>query len=167
MEALGVDIQMPIDGCAARLSEVGIGFLFAQRFHSSMKHVMPARTQLKIRTVFNMLGPLANPACRAISGCRCFSPEMMELVAQALVGLKMDRALVVHGEDGLDEISISAPTRFWRSEKAEFSVPIVTPESFGVAPATLESLRGGDASARMQQLSKASEGERDRGVMSC
>src|SRR5947207_11469764 len=87
MEALGVDIQMPMDRLRRAIKDVGIGFLFAQRFHTSMKHVMPVRTQLKIRTVFNILGPLANPAAACFHVVGVSSPEIMELMASALHGL--------------------------------------------------------------------------------
>ena len=110
MEALGIDIQMPIDRLRRAITDIGIGFLFAQRFHSSMKHVMPARTQLKIRTVFNILGPLANPAAARIQWSVCPRRKSMELMANALTGSELDHAFVVHGEDGMDEISISGPT---------------------------------------------------------
>ena len=139
LEALGVDIQMPLDVLRKAVVDVGIGFLFAQRFHRSMKHVMPARTQLKFRTVFNLIGPLANPALPRFQVLGVFSPDMMELVAQALVGLKTDHALVVHSDDGLDEISISAPTKILEIRDGGIQRSVVTPESFGVAPATLES----------------------------
>src|SRR5437867_1293155 len=87
-----------------------IGFLFAPRFHSSMKHVMPVRSQLKVRTVFNILGPLANPAGACFQVVGVFSPAVMELMASAFHGLGLESALVVHGADGVDEISISAAT---------------------------------------------------------
>src|SRR5215467_9227969 len=110
MEALGTDIQLPIPRLRSAVTEVGIGFLFAQRFHRSMKHVAPVRSQLKVRTVFNILGPLANPASAQFQVIGVFSPSLRELMAQALDGLGIDRAFVVHSEDGLDEISISART---------------------------------------------------------
>src|SRR5437870_11306917 len=104
MEALGLDIQMPIDRLRRAIKDVGIGFLFAQRFHKSMKHVMPARTQLKVRTVFNSLGPLASPANARFQVVGVSSPEIMELMANALAGLNIDHAFVVHGANGMDEI---------------------------------------------------------------
>src|SRR5947208_372843 len=107
MEALGVDIQLPIPRLRAAVSEAGIGFLFAQRFHLSMKHVAPVRSQLKVRTVFNILGPLANPAGARFQLVGVFSPAVQELMASALSGLGVDHAFVVHGGDGVDEISIS------------------------------------------------------------
>ena len=160
LEALGVDIQMPLDVLRKAVVDVGIGFLFAQRFHRSMKHVMPARTQLKFRTVFNLIGPLANPALPQFQVLGVYSPDMMELVAQALVGLKTDHALVVHSDDGLDEISISAPTKILEIRDGGIRRSVVTPESFGVAPATLESLRGGDARTNAGIIEGILKGER-------
>ncbi|HTG74828.1 MAG TPA: anthranilate phosphoribosyltransferase [Terriglobia bacterium] len=160
LEALGVDIQMPLDLLRKAVVDVGIGFLFAQRFHRSMKHVMPARTQLKFRTVFNLIGPLANPALPQFQVLGVYSPDMMELVAQALVGLKTDHALVVHSDDGLDEISISAPTKILEIRDGGIRRSVVTPESFGVAPATLESLRGGDARTNAGIIEGILKGER-------
>ena len=160
LEALGVDIQMPLDLLRKAVMDVGIGFLFAQRFHRSMKHVMPARTQLKLRTVFNLIGPLANPALPQFQVLGVSSPDTMELVAQALVGLKTDRALVVHSDDGLDEISISAPTKILEIRDGGIQRSVVTPESFGVAPATLESLRGGDARTNATIIEGILKGER-------
>jgi len=110
MEALRLDIQMPIERLRRAIKDVGIGFLFAPRFHSSMKYVMPARSQLKIRTVFNILGPLASPAAARFQVVGVFSPTLMELMANALLGLGLDCALVVHGADGVDEVSISTKT---------------------------------------------------------
>src|SRR5947207_15725760 len=97
MEALGLDIQMPMDRLRRAIKDVGIGLLFAQRFHTSMKHVMPARTQLKVRTVFNILGPLANPAGAQFQIICVSSSELMELVANAVHGLDFVHAFVFYG----------------------------------------------------------------------
>src|SRR6266566_3620886 len=94
IEALGVDIQMPIDRLRRAIKDAGFGFLFAPRFHASMKHVMPTRSQLKVRTVFNILGPLANPASACFQVVGVSSPEIMELMANALHGLGLDHAFV-------------------------------------------------------------------------
>ena len=160
LEALGVNIQMPLEVLRKAVTEVGIGFLFAQRFHKSMKHVMPARAQLKLRTVFNLIGPLANPALPRFQILGVSSPETMELVANALLGLGTDRALVVHSEDGLDEISISAATKVLEIRNGGVHRFTVTPETFGVAPAALETLRGGDARANAGITEGILKGER-------
>jgi anthranilate phosphoribosyltransferase len=135
MEALGVKIDLPSDRLRHAVVDIGIGFLFAQKFHRSMKHVMPARTQLKVRTVFNIIGPLANPALPRFQVIGVSSPDLLELVAQALSGLKTERALVVHSEDGLDEISISAPTNVIEVTAFGLRRSVVRPETFGVSVA--------------------------------
>src|SRR5437667_8212713 len=101
IEALGLDIQMPIERLRRAIKDAGMGFLFAPRFHASMKHVMPARSQLKVRTVFNILGPLANPAAARFQVVGVFSPEIMELMANALHGLDIEHDFVGHGPNGM------------------------------------------------------------------
>lgn len=160
LEALGVNIQMPIDVLRKAVTEVGMGFLFAQRFHTSMKHVMPARIQLKVRTVFNVIGPLANPALPRYQIVGVFSPAMMDLVANALLGLNTERALVVHSNDGLDEISISAPTRVLEIRDGCIRPHLIKPEDFGATSAPLETLRGGDARANAAIIESILKGER-------
>lgn len=159
MEALGVNIQMPVDLLRKAVSEVGIGFLFAQHFHRSMKHVMPARTQLKFRTVFNLIGPLANPALPRFQILGVSSGETMELLGQALLGLQTERALVVHSEDGLDEISLSAPTTVIEVRHGTLHRMILTPEDFGVSRASMETLRGGDARTNAAIIEAILKGE--------
>jgi anthranilate phosphoribosyltransferase len=160
LEALGVGIQMPIDLLRKAVTEVGMGFLFAQRFHRSMKHVMPTRTQLKLRTVFNVIGPLANPALPRFQVVGVFSPAMMDLVANALLGLKLERAMVVHSHDGLDEISISAPTHVLEVRDGGIQACVITPETFGVAPSSMQALRGGDARTNAGIIEGILRGER-------
>ena len=160
MEALGVNIQLPIALLRKAVTDVGIGFLFAQRFHKSMKHVMPARTQLKLRTIFNVIGPLANPAVPRFQVIGVSSPEVMELVAQALVGLKTVRAIVVHGEDGLDEISISSPTKVIEVTESGVRHSVIDPGTFGVAAAPREALLGGDAKTNAAIIERVLKGER-------
>jgi anthranilate phosphoribosyltransferase len=160
LEALGVNIQMPLDVLREAVVDVGMGFLFAQRFHKSMKHVMPARTQLKVRTVFNLLGPLANPASPRFQVLGVSSPDTMERVANALLGLGTERALVVHSEDGLDEISISTRTNVLEIRNGGVQRSTISPETFGLAPAALETLRGGDARANAAITESLLKGER-------
>jgi anthranilate phosphoribosyltransferase len=160
MEALGVNIQMPVDVLRKAVRDVGLGFLFAQSFHRSMKHVMPARTQLKVRTVFNVIGPLANPALPRFQIVGVASPDVMELVARALVGLETSRALVVHSDDGLDEISISGPTQVIEVKNGETRRSVISPDTFGIAPAAKETLRGGDARANAAIIEGILKGER-------
>ena len=110
LEALGVRIELGAEEVAACLEEVGMGFLFAPVFHPAMRHVAGPRRELGIRTIFNLLGPLSNPAGAHAQLLGVFSAEWVEPLARALAHLGSRRALVVHGEDGLDEISLTAPT---------------------------------------------------------
>ena len=160
MEKLGIDIQMPTERLRKAVSEIGIGFLFAPRFHSSMKHVMPARSQLKIRTVFNILGPLANPASPRFQVVGVPSTPAMGLVAEALRGLGTEHAFVVHGTDGLDEISIAAPTTVSELKRGEIRSYAVSPDDFGVAVASLDAIRGGDATANAALIEGLLRGDR-------
>jgi anthranilate phosphoribosyltransferase len=160
MEALGTDIELPIPRLRAAVTEVGIGFLYAQRFHRSMKHVAPVRSQLKVRTVFNILGPLANPAAARFQVVGVFSPSLQDLMAQALDGLSVDRAFVVHSEDGLDEISISAPTNITEMHRGNSRTFTVTPADFGVASREATVLRGGDARENATIIESILKGER-------
>ena len=159
MEALGTDIQMPTDRLRRAIQEIGIGFLFAQRFHKSMKHVMPARTQLKVRTVFNILGPLANPASASFQVVGVSSPEIMELMANALQGLGLKHAFVVHGANGLDEVSISSRTFVVEIRGEEIRQFVMTPEDFGIPSANSEEILGGDASENARIIEKVLAGE--------
>ena len=160
MEALGLDIQMPIDRLRHAIKDVGIGFLFAQRFHKSMKHVMPTRTQLKVRTVFNILGPLANPASARFQVVGVSSPEIMELMANALHGLQVEHAFVVHGANGMDEISLSSRTYVVEMRQGEIRLFVISPEDFGIASAKIETILGGDAAENAKIIESVFAGER-------
>ncbi len=160
MEALGIDIQLPIPRLRAAVSDVGIGFLFAQRFHLSMKHVAPVRTQLKVRTVFNILGPLANPAGARFQVVGVFSPAVQRLMATALSGLGVDRAFVVHSAEGVDEISISHPTQVVESRGGEIRSFTLSPEDFGISAVSGDTLRGGDAPENASIIESILKGER-------
>ena len=145
MEALGLDIQMPVERLRRAIKHTRIGFLFAQRFHTSMKHVMAARMQLKVRTVFNILGPLANPAGARFQVVGVSAPEIMELMANALNGLNTDHAFVVHGANGMDEVSISSRTHVVEMRRGEMRQFVISPEDFGMTSARIETILGGDA----------------------
>jgi len=145
MEALGLDIQMPVERLRRAIKSTRIGFLFAQRFHTSMKHVMAARMQLKVRTVFNILGPLANPAGARFQVVGVSAPETMELMANALNGLNTDHAFVVHGANGMDEVSISSRTHVVEMRRGEMRQFVISPEDFGMTSARIETILGGDA----------------------
>ena len=160
MEALSVDIQMPMDRLRIAIKDVGIGFLFAQRFHTSMKHVSPVRAQLKVRTVFNILGPLANPASACFQVVGVSSPEIMELVGNALLGLGLRHAFVVHGADGMDEVSIVGRTYVVELRDGELRQFLMTPENFGIRPAKLDDILGGDAADNARIIENIFRGER-------
>jgi len=145
MEALGVNINLPTERIAACLEEVGIAFLFAPAMHSAMKHVQSARRELRLRTVFNLLGPLTNPARATCQVVGVYSADLVEKLAEALSMLGLHRALVVHGSDGLDEITITGPTRVGEVRDGQVHTYEVTPEEFGLQRATLEEIAGGDA----------------------
>src|SRR5215471_15665028 len=159
MEALGTDIQLPMPRLRSAVAEVGIGFLFAQRFHRSMKHVAPVRSQLKVRTVFNILGPLANPAAARFQVVGVFSSSIQDLMAHALAGLGLDHAFVVHSRDGLDEISISAPTSVIEVHRGEAKAYMINPEDYGVNPAPAEQLRGGNSMENASIIESILKGE--------
>jgi len=145
MEALGVNINLPVERIAACLEEVGIAFLFAPAMHSAMKYVQTARRELRVRTVFNLLGPLTNPARATCQVVGVYSADLVEKLAEALSMLGLRRALVVHGSDGLDEITITASTRIAEVRDGQVRSYEVTPEEFGLQRATLEDISGGDA----------------------
>jgi anthranilate phosphoribosyltransferase len=145
LEALGVKIELGPAGVAACVHEAGIGFMFAPRYHPAMRHAGPVRREIGIRTVFNILGPLANPA-----GVRRYllgvpSAALGETVARALLELGVERALVVHGTDGLDEISPSAETRTWEVSPAGVREGTLEPKALGLKSAPRSDIVGGDA----------------------
>jgi len=145
LEALGVKIAQQPEEAARAIREVGIAFLFAPAWHPAMKHAQPARLELRMRTVFNLLGPLANPAGATAQLVGAPSEEAAELMARALAALDLPRGFVVHGSDGLDEITTTGATLVWEIRAGQLSRGTVTPEDFGVAPASPEDLKGGDA----------------------
>lgn len=154
LEQLGVRLDLPPDRIAAAIEEIGIGFLFAPAVHASTRHAMPARRELRIRTVFNLLGPLTNPAGASAQVVGVYDESLTERIARVLGELGVRRALVVHGADGLDEISISGETRV--SELREGSVRnyTITPEDFGLHRSPLEAIRGGDARHNSELIHK-------------
>jgi anthranilate phosphoribosyltransferase len=145
MEALGVNIQLTPQRAAQCLREVGICFLYAPDLHSSMKQVQKVRRELRLRTMFNLLGPLTNPAHASGQVVGVYALDMVEKLAEALSMLGLHRALVVHGLDGLDEITITGPTRIAEARDGSVRTYEVDPEEFGVKRATIEDIAGGDA----------------------
>jgi anthranilate phosphoribosyltransferase len=145
MEALGVNIQLSPERSAQCLREIGICFLYAPDLHSSMKQVQKVRRELRLRTMFNLLGPLTNPARASGQVVGVYALDMVEKLAEALSMLGLHRALVVHGLDGLDEITISGPTRVAEARDGSVRTYEVDPDEFGMKRATLADIAGGDA----------------------
>jgi anthranilate phosphoribosyltransferase len=160
MEALGVNINLPPSRMATCLEEVGFAFLFAPAMHSAMKYVQSARRELRLRTVFNLLGPLTNPAHASAQVVGVYSAAMVEKLAEALSMLGLHRALVVHGLDGLDEITITGPTRIAEVRDGTVRTYEVTPEEFGMNRGTLEEISGGDAAANADIIRQILEGKK-------
>jgi anthranilate phosphoribosyltransferase len=160
MEALGVNIQLPVEKLAACLKEVGIAFFFAPAMHSATKCVQTARRELRVRTVFNLLGPLTNPARATCQVVGVYSADLVEKLAEALSMLGLRRALVVHGSDGLDEITITGPTRVAEVREGQVRSYDVTPEEFGMQRATLGDISGGDASANAEIIREVLAGKK-------
>jgi len=145
MEALGVNIQLNPDRAAECLRQVGICFLYAPDLHSSMKQVQKVRRELRLRTMFNLLGPLTNPAHASGQVVGVYALDMVEKLAEALSMLGLHRALVVHGLDGLDEITMTGPTRVAEAREGTVRTYEVNPEEFGMKRSSLADISGGDA----------------------
>ncbi|MCB6993372.1 anthranilate phosphoribosyltransferase [bacterium 210820-DFI.6.37] len=143
LEALGVDITISSERSARLLKEIGICFLFAQNYHLSMKYVAPVRKELGIRTIFNILGPLTNPAGANMQLLGVYEEELVEPMARVLANLGVKDALVVYGQDGLDEISMSAPTTVCEVRNGTYETYFIKPEDFGLTRCKKEDLTGG------------------------
>lgn len=143
LEALGVKITIPPEQSAHLLEKIGICFLFAQNYHIAMKYVAPVRKELGIRTIFNILGPLANPAGANMEVMGVYEEALVEPLAKVLSKLGVKNAMVVYGQDQLDEISMSAPTSVCEIKNGEFHSYTITPEQFGFTSCDKEELRGG------------------------
>lgn len=144
LEDLGVRMDLPMERVARAIEEIGIGFLYAPAAHTAMRHAMTARRELKVRTAFNLLGPLTNPAGASAQIVGVYDASFTELLARALGELGVRRAFVVHGADGLDEISISGETYVAELRDGVVRSYTVAPEDFGLSRAPLESIQGGD-----------------------
>jgi anthranilate phosphoribosyltransferase len=160
MEALGVNISLPPSRIAECLQHTGIAFLFAPALHSAMKYVQPARRELRLRTVFNLLGPLTNPAHASAQIVGVYSADLVEKLAEALSELGLRRALVVHGRDGLDEITITGPTKIAEVRDGRVRSYEVAPEEFGLSAAPIAEIAGGDAQENAGMIRRVLDGER-------
>jgi anthranilate phosphoribosyltransferase len=152
LEAAGVRLDLTPQQVAACIAQVGVGFLFAPQHHSAMKHAIGPRKEMGVRSVFNLLGPLTNPAGAPNQVLGVFSDDWVEPLAQVLKRLGSEHVLVVHAEDGLDEISIGAPTHVAELKDGEISVYSVTPEDFGLQRADVASLAVADAQQSLAMI---------------
>lgn len=144
LETLGVNIMISPAKSAEILKEIGLCFMFAQTYHSAMKYVAPVRKELGIRTIFNILGPLANPAGANMQLLGVYDKSLVKPLANVLANLGVNRALVVYGNDGLDEISLSATTECCEIRDGVISSYTLEPEHFGLSRCKKEDLSGGD-----------------------
>jgi len=160
VEALGVNIQLSPERAAACLREVGICFLYAPNLHPAMKQVQSVRRELRMRTMFNLLGPLTNPARASGQVVGVYSLDLVEKLAEALSMLGLHRALVVHGLDGLDEITITGPTRVAEARDGSVRSYEVEPEEFGMVRASLQDIAGGDATENAAIIRAVLSGEK-------
>ena len=150
LEALGINIQQDPETCKRLLEEVGACFMFAQKYHSSMKYVGSIRRELGVRTVFNILGPITNPARPAYQLLGVYDEYLVEPMAKVLSSLGVKRGLVVYGQDKLDEISVSAPTTVCEFDGGEYRTYTITPEDFGLTRAQKSDIVGGTPAENAQ-----------------
>ena len=160
LEALGVNIQQSPERCQELLDEVGMCFFFAQKYHASMKYVGAIRKELGFRTVFNILGPLTNPATPSMQLLGVYDEYLVEPLAQVLINLGIKRGMVVYGQDKLDEISMSAPTTVCEIRDGWFKSSVIAPEDFGLERCTKEDLRGGTPAENAQITRAILSGEK-------
>ena len=150
LEALGVNINQSPARCVELLREAGMCFFFAQKYHTSMKYVGAIRRELGFRTVFNILGPLTNPASPSMQLLGVYDAYLVEPLAQVLINLGVKRGMVVYGTDKLDEISMSAPTKVCEIKDGWFKSYVIKPEDFGFARCTKDDLKGGTPAENAQ-----------------
>lgn len=140
LEAAGVNLDLNAEQVAQCINQVGVGFMFAPKHHSAMKHAIGPRKEMGVRTIFNVLGPLTNPAGAPNQLLGVFSADLVEPLAEVLKALGSNHVLVVHSDDGMDEISIAAPTRVAELKNGEIKTYTISPEQFGIAPGKLAEL---------------------------
>jgi anthranilate phosphoribosyltransferase len=163
LEGLGVSIHLEPEMTARCIRETGIGFFFAPAVHPAMKHAQPARVDLKMRTVFNLLGPLTNPAGASVQLVGAPSVRAAELMAEALAALGLTRGFVVHGMDGLDEITTTNETLLLEIRGGAIAHRTVSPEDFGVSRVTPDALKGADRQTNVRIAQSVLAGEKGPG----
>lgn len=159
LEALGVNLQAPGDRVSAALEAVGITFLFAPGWHPAMKAVVPLRQTLKVRTVFNLLGPLVNPLRPQVQVMGVYDAALLETLATALGELGVQRAMVLHGRENLDEAGLADRTDFAILDRGEVRLAELNPQDCGVSTAPTEALRGGDVAENVEILTQVLQGK--------
>ncbi|MBT7280068.1 MAG: anthranilate phosphoribosyltransferase [Rhodobiaceae bacterium] len=159
LQALGVELNLSANALAQCINDVGIGFLFAPNHHATMRHVAPIRKELGFRTIFNLLGPLSNPAGANRQLLGVFDKQWVEPLAQVLKKLGSERAWVVHGSDGMDELTTTGPSTVASLRKGEVNVFEVTPEDAGLTRAKPEDLVGGTPSENAAAMTALLDGE--------
>lgn len=159
LEALGVKVELTPQGVAHCIEEAGMGFMFAPAFHPSMRYAAPVRREIGIRTVFNILGPLTNPARAQCMLLGVAYEQLGGLMAEALRLLDIQHALVVHGADGMDEISLSGPSTVWEVRGGEVSTWTIDVADTGLTPASTEDLLGGSAEENAATMRRLFQGE--------
>lgn len=159
LEALGVQLELSPEGVAACIARAGMGFMFAPAFHPAMRHAGPVRREIGIRTVFNLLGPLTNPARAQCMLLGVADPNLGERMAAALIRLQIRRALVVHGADGMDELTLSGPTTIWEVQDDTQRQWTLHPADYGLPPAAVADLQGGTAAENAATMRRLLAGE--------
>jgi len=160
MEALGVKIELPPEKIEACIDQVGIGFMFAPLLHQAMKYAIGPRREIGIRTVFNILGPLTNPARATYQILGVFNPDLTETIAQVLGDLGVKHALVVHGADGLDELSTTGENKISEMANGKVNTYRLNPKQLGLPLATLDDLKGGSIEENVQIVRSILSGEK-------
>lgn len=160
LEALGVKLDVGPDMVQRCILEIGIGFLYAPAFHSAMKHALSPRKEIGIRTIFNILGPLSNPANASSQVLGVYDPSLTEVMARVLKNLGSKRAFVVYGMDTLDEITITGKTKVSELKDGRIRNYYITPEKFGIKRSTLDDIKGGDAKTNAEIVLSVLKGER-------
>ena len=145
LESLGVNLNVTPEQVELCINEVGVGFLFAPALHGAMKHAIGPRREIGIRTIFNILGPLTNPAGADRQVLGVYDEKLVEVLAKVLVKLGCQRGFVVHGKDGMDEITLTGPTRVAEINEGQVTLSTIEPEDFGLRRCLLSDLQGGDA----------------------
>ncbi|WP_422126520.1 anthranilate phosphoribosyltransferase [Thioalkalivibrio sulfidiphilus] len=159
LEAAGVNLDLSPEQVARCIEQVGVGFLFAPKHHGAMKHAVGPRREMGVRTLFNVLGPLTNPAGAPNQVLGVFSNRWLEPLARVLGRLGSRHVIVVHAEDGLDEISIGAPTRVAELRDGEVTVRLIAPEDFGMERADLSRIRVEDAAGSLAMIRGVLDGQ--------